>query len=257
MSADSRSRVVAVSLKMYLGHAATLRWCAAVGEIASRHPAVVDGHVELVVLPTHPAIVPARTVLGHNVSLGAQDLATHDPGAFTGEVSGTELAEIGCSFVEVGHAERRHHQHETDETVAMKLAAAVRNDLVPIVCVGEPERTNPEDAAESVLRELERLLALARLDRRPPRLVVAYEPHWSIGRSEAAPLAHITTVSRRVKQHLAGEPHQVIYGGSAGPGLLAQLHTSVDGLFLGRFAHDPGKLESVLDEALRVSEVPA
>lgn len=83
----------------------------------------------------------------------------------------------------MGYAERRYHQHETDEVVAMKLAAALRNDLVPILCVGEPERTNLEGAAESVSRELDRLLALACLDRRLSRLVVAYEPHSRCCRS--------------------------------------------------------------------------
>ncbi|WP_017569293.1 triose-phosphate isomerase family protein [Nocardiopsis halotolerans] len=250
--------VIGVSLKMYFSHARTLAWCREVDETAGAHPAVRSGAAELVVLPTFPALVPVRALLGDSVRVGAQDLAVADRGAFTGEVGGPELAEVGCAFAEVGHAERRNVVGETDETVGRKLAAALRNGLTPIVCVGEAVRTDPSDAARTVSEELRRLLAPARAEGLSGRVVVAYEPHWAIGASESAPVDHIAAVCRRLRSDLRADADlpdsRVIYGGSAGPGLLTELGDAVQGLFLGRFAHDPRALTRVLDEALALTE---
>ncbi|SDQ16758.1 Triosephosphate isomerase, partial [Curtobacterium sp. UNCCL20] len=125
---------VGVSLKMYFSHARTLSWAADVADIARRHPAVQSGAAELFVVPTFPALVPVRQVIderGAPVLLGAQDLAWADEGAFTGEVSGRELREIGVDLVEIGHAERRSLFHETDDEIAGKVHAAFRNHLRP------------------------------------------------------------------------------------------------------------------------------
>jgi triosephosphate isomerase len=102
-------------------------------------PVLADGTTGLAVLPSFPALTEALRIFGGtSVHVGAQDLFWDDRGPFTGEVGGAELREIGCRFVEVGHAERRHIMGETDSVVARKVAAALRNDLVPILCVGEP-----------------------------------------------------------------------------------------------------------------------
>jgi triosephosphate isomerase len=143
---------------------------------------------------------------GTHVRVGAQDLATEDSGPFTGEVSGAELSEIGCTHVEVGHVERRTLFGETDSVAAAKVSAALRNCLVPILCVGETSRTDPATTAD---------------------------------------------VCQRVRIALAEyvEDFAIIYGGSAGPGLLTDLGGNVDGLFFGRFAHDPQVVLGVLAKA--------
>src|SRR4051794_21599674 len=107
------------SLKMYFSHRRTLEWVQAVAEICGEHPATTGGTVEFFVIPTFPSI-PAVVELARpaGISVGAQDLHWEDTGAFTGEVSGAELAELGCSLVEAGHAERRAMFGETDEVVA-------------------------------------------------------------------------------------------------------------------------------------------
>jgi triosephosphate isomerase len=263
-AADRAPRfTVGVSLKMYFTHAQTIEWSTAVGELATRHPAVRSGLVELFVVPSFPALVPVREALaGAPVRLGAQDLASADSGAFTGEVSGVELAEIGCTLAEIGHAERRRLFFEDDAVVAAKTAAALRNGITPLLCVGEVEQTPPAVAALEVTSQIDSALADAQAAGLTGPLLVAYEPVWAIGAPEPAASEHIVAVVRAVDEHLAALPShagsRVIYGGSAGPGLLTALGGDVAGLFLGRFAHDVAAVETILDEALALDQaVPA
>ena len=238
---------VAISLKMYFGHRCAQEYCASVASLAGRHPDVVSGATELVVLPSFLAIPAALSAAGSTrLQVGAQDLAVEDTGAFTGEVSGAELAEIGVTHVEVGHAERRRLFGESDEMVAAKTAAALRNGLVPLLCVGEPSQVSAAAAAQVVVEQV----ASAIPEGTGKRVLVAYEPIWAIGASAPAPHAYIASVCSEVRAGLGERlgDFGIVYGGSAGPGLVTGLGNSVDGLFLGRFAHDVAAVETVLDE---------
>jgi triosephosphate isomerase len=239
--------LVGVSLKMYFGHAQTLDWIAKVGDLARSHASVQDGSVEVFVIPGFVSLAASVSALDDTpVLVGAQDLATEDAGAFTGEVSGVELAEVGARVVEVGHAERRALFGETDEIVAKKTSAALRNGLAPVLCVGEKTRSTADDAVDECLRQLSSALA----DAPAGRVIVAYEPVWAIGAAEPAEPAYVRSVCARLREAVDGRPDSaVIYGGSAGPGLLAELGGDVDGIFLGRFAHNTDALARVLDEA--------
>lgn len=253
--------VIGVSLKMYLGHAETVAWCKAVAAIARAHPATTGGEAEVVVLPSYLSVPAAVGILDGLAAVGAQDLATEDAGAFTGEVSGGQLRELGGAFVEVGHAERRRLFGETDEVVRRKADAALRAGLVPILCLGEEVRQDPADAARECTRQLDDALALAAAGGNGGRVVVAYEPQWAIGAAEPASDAHIRGVCRELRAHVrvldAHPGSAVIYGGSAGPGLLTRIGDDVDGLFLGRFAHDPRAVASILDEVHARAARPA
>jgi triosephosphate isomerase len=247
--------IVGAGLKMYLGHGETLDWINQVAQVAAEHAGLRRGMVELFVLPSFPSLVPAvRTLSRLNVGVGAQDLFWADRGPFTGEVSGAELAEIGCSFVEVGHIERRTHLGETDEMVSRKTAAAFRNRLTPVICVGESRPQAPEDAAEECARQLRVILTDSRRDGSMGPAVVAYEPHWAVAAETAAEPDYIRVVCTRLDSELQADDalagSRVIYGGSAGAGLLTELAGAVHGLFLGRAAHDPAVLQAVLDEAV-------
>lgn len=257
----ARRTIVGVSLKAYLGHAETVAWCRAVAGIAREHPATGGGEAELVVLPSYLSVPAAVGILDGVAAVGAQDLAAEDAGAFTGEVPGGQIAELGCRFVEVGHAERRRLFGETDEVVRRKADAALRSGLVPILCVGEEERGGAEGAAAACVGQLDNALALARESGHGGRIVVAYEPLWAIGADEPASDAHIMAVCRRLRSRVDGlDAHPgsaVIYGGSAGPGLLTRVADAVDGLFLGRRAHDPAGLAAVLDEVHALASRPA
>ena len=121
---------------------------------------------------------------GTPVAIGGQDLFWADEGAFTGEVSGKQLRELGCGYAEIGHAERRRIFGETDTMIAAKTAAAYRNQLTPILCVGEALRSNPAGAARHCRAQLDSALSEVQGATAGP-VVVAYEPHWAIGADEA------------------------------------------------------------------------
>lgn len=241
---------VGVSLKTYFGHERARAWFADVAQRAAAHPGVTSGAVRFFVIPSYLQILPAlEAFAGTPVLVGAQDVSEFAPGAYTGEVTAAELAEVGVAVAEIGHAERRRLFGETDEVTARKTAAALSHGIMPVLCIGEAERMDAADAAAATVAQLQ-----ADLHGAPTGpIIAAYEPVWAIGAPEPAPAGHIATVTRALTGALAADPSRagsvVIYGGSAGPGLVTTLGDAVDGLFLGRFAHDPDALVAVLDEA--------
>ncbi|MFJ6281179.1 triose-phosphate isomerase family protein [Arthrobacter subterraneus] len=242
----SRPVTIGISTKMYLGYVESCAWLEEVVRVAQASTAVQDGRVELFVAPSFPVLETAlRLTRGTPIKVGAQNASDRDTGALTGEVSPAFLAEMGVQLVELGHAERRRHFGEDDGVTAAKVAAAQRNGLTPLLCVGELERTSVEDAAQFCLEQV----ATAGVGATGPAPVLAYEPVWAIGAAEPAGSGHVRAVVARMKAELP-DGVVVIYGGSAGPGLLPRLQPEVDGLFLGRFAHDPRNLERVLAEAV-------
>lgn len=237
----STRRLVAASTKAYLGAAETRSWLTGV-LAATERPAVTDGSVEVAVLPAAPLLTTALDLArGTPVTVGAQDVSRFAVGAFTGEVSADLLAELGVRYVELGHAERVRLLGETPRMVREKVTQVTRVGLVPFVCVGEPDRTDPPDAARVCAAQLD-AMGVGDLE-----AVVAYEPVWAIGATEPAPAAYVVDVASRLREHVPPGT-RLLYGGSAGPGTYTGLAGAVDGLFLGRYAHDPRQLLAVLDE---------
>lgn len=240
--------IVATSLKMYFDHARTLAYLERVTEIARADADVVAGRLRVAVLPNHLSIPTSQGIVaGSPVVLGAQDLCQADRGPFTGEVSGTDLAGFGVRVVEIGHAERRTIYKEDDELIAAKVQAALRNGLIPLLCIGEPERIDPDEAAALCVAQVRAAIPGGT----DAEVWLGYEPYWAIGAPQPAPAAHVTAVCDGIRAGLGAELTNlhVLYGGSAGPGTLASLGSHVDGVFLGRFAHDPEALLAILDEA--------
>ncbi|MDQ1125587.1 triosephosphate isomerase [Microbacterium sp. SORGH_AS 505] len=241
---------VGVSLKAYFGRRQARAWFAQASTVLRAHEGVRSGAVEVFVIPTYLQIDDAAGAFaGTPVRLGVQDVSAHEPGPFTGEVTAAEVAESGVAYAEVGHAERRRLFGESDEVVAAKTAAALRHGVTPVLCVGEDEQQDAASAATATVAQLARDLAGTPAG----PIVVAYEPVWAIGAPSPAPVPHISAVTRALRAALDADPDRagsrVIYGGSAGPGLLGELGDAVDGLFLGRFAHDPSAFAAVLDDA--------
>ncbi|WP_110644017.1 triose-phosphate isomerase family protein [Salinicola sp. CPA57] len=246
-----RSVTLGISFKMYFGYAQTVDWCRQIADNLAHHPAVLDGRVSLFVLPSFPALPPVLACFADTpIGVGGQNLYQSPNGAYTGEVSGAMLAEMGCRFVEIGHAERRRLFGEDDAIIAAKTRVALSHRLVPVLCIGEADRGDPADAVAECRGQIDSALALATAAQRQQPVVIAYEPHWAIGAAQPASLAHIAAVCRGLRQYLGAQSQaSVIYGGSAGPDLLTRLAGQVDGLFLGRFAHDPAAFEAIVNEA--------
>ncbi|MGW0736069.1 triose-phosphate isomerase family protein [Streptomyces sp. NPDC002851] len=238
--------LVGVSLKLYFGLVETRRWLADVAELAARLE--LPRPVDLFVAPAFPALSDARELLaGTGVAFGAQDVHWADSGPWTGEVSAPMLRESGARYAEIGHAERRHHFGESDETVAAKVRAATRNGLVPVICAGEQRGDDPAAAIEETLTQVRAALSGAEPD---SEIVIAYEPVWAIGAQEPASAEHVRKVATAIRaclrrHHVRG---RLLYGGTAGPGTWSELVGAVDGLFLGRLAHDVEGLRKVLEE---------
>ncbi|EKV09684.1 Triosephosphate isomerase [Penicillium digitatum] len=187
--------------------------------------------------------------------LGAQDCFWESHGAYTGEVSPASIRALGCTIVELGHAERRAICNETDSQTAHKAAATCAQSMVPLVCVGEVTTPGPI-ASQAVGQAVTECAVLVRavLDAIPDDapVIFAYEPVWAIGQPKPAGVAHVAAVVQGIRAVIGVRPGtvRVLYGGSAGPGLwgVGGLGRVVDGMFLGRFAHEIDGVREVVRE---------
>jgi triosephosphate isomerase len=214
----------------------------------------------LFVLPPFTAIAAARDLLtGSNISWGAQEVHPGEEGAHTGDVSASMLADLGCTFVEVGHHERRRDYHEDDELIARKVEAIQRWGMTAILCIGESTRLGREQAEAHVLGQLR---FLDRFDQ--GRLVLAYEPAWAIG-TGAEPAGtdwvewmHSVIRGRVADSTRGGVTAPVMYGGSVDVARAGDLLScsGVDGLFVGRAALDPQVFSAIAHARIQLPSRP-
>ena len=215
------------------------------------------GAVEVAVLPPFTDLRSVQTLIdGDRLDLrhGAQDLSVHDSGAYTGEVSGAFLAKLGCTYVVVGHSERREYHGETDETVNAKLKAAYRHGLTPIFCVGEGlDVRQAGDHVAHVLAQLEAGLDGITADQ-ARTVVVAYEPIWAIGTGEVATPEDAQEVCAAIRTRLAelysgdlADAVRVLYGGSVKANNIAAImaEEDVDGALVGGASIVPDEFASI------------
>lgn len=251
MAPPSRPRrLVGVSLKMYLDIPKTQQYIQDVAALAQH---ATDHNVDLFIIPDFLNIVEAsRTLQNTTVMLGAQDAFWEESGPYTGEISPSVLKQAGCQIVEIGHAERRRILGETDEQVARKVRAAVRNGLTPLVCVGEKARSAiASEAVGLALREcIPQVMAVMAAVPPEVEVLLAYEPMWAIGQAEAASPDHVVAVTQQLRNLTTTRKGvtRILYGGSAGPGTFGKLKDGADGLFLGRFGLDVEALREVITE---------
>ena len=243
-------RIVGVSLKMYFDLDSSLRY---IQGVHSLDGLAWNARLDLFVIPDFITLLDASRILSSSsIYLGAQDTFHEDRGAYTGEVSPLVLSQAGVKIVEIGHAERRALFGETDEVVAKKAAAAARNGLIPLVCVGEKTHHGIASAAVGTAIEECRPQVLSVLAAVPDdaEVILAYEPVWAIGAKEPADADHVVLVTKALREMAGGRKGttRIVYGGSAGPGTFERIKEGVDGLFLGRFAHDIHNLKKVIEE---------
>ncbi len=201
-----------------------------------------SGRTGVALCVPYPYLAQARMVLnGGQVAWGAQDVAEHDQGAWTGEVSGGMLADFGCRYVLVGHSERRSFFGETDAVVAAKFAASSRAGLTPVLCVGETLAEREAGITGAVVaRQIDAVLATSG-SAAFARAVVAYEPVWAIGTGRTATPAQAQEVHGLIRARLAresattGDSLQILYGGSVKAGNAAEIFSQpdIDGGLIG------------------------
>lgn len=201
------------------------------------------GETDVAVCPpfVHIALVAERLADGGGVRWGAQNLDVHASGAYTGEISGPMLRDYGCTYVIVGHSERRTLYGEDDQTVARKFQAAQSAELVPILCVGEQLEEREAGRTEAVVgRQLDAVLEQAGVEAFA-RAVIAYEPVWAIGTGRTATPEQAQEVHAFIRQRLAAldggvaSGVRILYGGSVKASNAAALfqQPDIDGGLIG------------------------
>lgn len=244
MAKQSRTPLMAGNWKMNQNHleAVHLVQKLALGLADKKHD---FGKVEVVVVPPFTDLRSVQTLVdGDRLQLkyGAQDVSVHDNGAYTGEISASMLTKLGCSYVVVGHSERREYHHEDDALVNAKARKALASGLTPIVCVGEglEIRKSGEHVAYTVAQVDGSLAGFTAAE--VATLVVAYEPVWAIGTGEVATPDDAQEVCAAIRARIA-ETHgedaaaglRILYGGSVKAanvaGIMAQ--PDVDGALVG------------------------
>lgn len=238
----ARTPLIAGNWKMNLDH------LQAVAFVQKLHWALKDAKhefdsVDVSVFPPFTDLRSVQTLMDADkipFGLGAQDLSTHDSGAYTGEISGAFLKRLDVGSVIIGHSERREYHAESDEVVAAKVKAALRHDLVPVICVGETADDLEKHGASAVpVGQLETALdgVSATAD-----IVVAYEPVWAIGSGQAATPEQAQEVCAKLREVVkaklgddAAARTRVLYGGSVKAANIASFmrQPDVDGALVG------------------------
>ncbi|MEK6684096.1 MAG: triose-phosphate isomerase [Nitrospirota bacterium] len=213
-------------------------------------------HVEIVIAPSYTSLKVVGDVLrGTGLWLAAQNVHWEEKGAFTGEISAAQLKDIGCRFVLIGHSERRLIFGETDESVKRKAAAALKQGLSAVLCVGETlEQRRAGQTAAVVRNQLEK--DTADVTQEPSeRILIAYEPVWAIGTGRAATAAQISEVHEMIRHELdkifgpdSGGAIRILYGGSVTPDTMADLAAvqNLDGVLVGGASLEPDGFAAIV-----------
>ena len=255
----ARTPLIAGNWKMNLNH---LEAIALVQKVAFALPEKYLEKVDVAFIPPFTDIRGVQIVIEGDklgFAYGAQDVSVHASGAYTGEVSAAMLAKLGCTYVVVGHSERRDYHAETDQLVAQKAAACHAHGLVPIVCVGEKlDIREAGDHVDFVVTQLKGSLAGLTTEQLADT-VIAYEPVWAIGTGKTASAADAQEVCGAIRSALAeladaetAEKMRVLYGGSVNASNVGELleQPDVDGGLVGGASLKP-------DEFAQLSAIAA
>lgn len=212
---------------------------------------------EVLIFPPATLFTSLREhLVGISVAWGGQDLHPQPSGAFTGDLSGAQLTDVGCTWVLCGHSERRRDHGESDLLIGEKARAANENGLVPLICLGESREQRKNRQTEETLRQQLRGALSPSGENPPASFELAYEPVWAIGTGETATpeLAQEThAFIRRELASLVGERRarstRILYGGSANPQNAASLivQTDIDGFLIGGASLDSSKFLAMIN----------
>lgn len=227
------------------------------GAVASFARALPPTAADVLVCPPYPYLAPvSQSLAGSRVRVGAQDCHAETAGAFTGDVSAEMLKDFGCSFVIVGHSERRALHAETDAVVKAKATAALRAGLTAILCVGETLAERDEQRTIQVVAT--QLVGSLPADANSENLVVAYEPVWAIGTGRTPTAAQVGEVHGAIRAGLSkkftdGAKFRILYGGSVNGLNAAELLAvpNVDGALVGGASLRADAFEAIVKAAPR------
>lgn len=235
---DTRTPLIAGNWKMF-------KTCPEAVESAKQLSELVRDakDTEILIAPTYTALSEVHMAIkDSNICLGAQNLHWEEEGAYTGEISPGMIASTGCDYVILGHSERRQYFGETDETVNKKMGAALKANLIPILCIGETEKEYEEKKTISVLdNQIKKGLEGFASDDLA-KLVIAYEPVWAIGTGKTAKSDQAQDVHQNIRAgieklfgNVLANAMRILYGGSVKPDNIKELmdQPDIDGVLVG------------------------
>ncbi|WP_179134605.1 triose-phosphate isomerase [Oceanobacillus timonensis] len=253
-----RQPVVGISYKTYVNTVdKATELVKALAEVTTN-----EKEVEKFVFPSLGVVYPvAQALKGSAIAFGAQNISPYENGAYTGEVSIESIIDMGGTHVEIGHAERQHIFHETLDMIHLKTKLTLEKGLTPVLCVGEGERLDNEEERKNVLKE-QILTSFGDVDEALiKKVILAYEPVWAIGKAEAADAAYVHGTHAMIREIVkeacsteSAEAVRIIYGGSVSKDNVYKIisHNDVDGVFIGRFGHDPANYKQILNTVKQV-----
>jgi triosephosphate isomerase len=224
-----RKIVIAGNWKMYKTRAESLEFLQGFMSWLTETP---EEREVVLCVPFTSLAVLSKNLHGSRIRLGAQNVHWQESGAFTGEISGPMLSELGVRYVIVGHSERRQYFGETDETVNLRLKAAQKYDLIPILCVGETKQQRDAGETEAhIFSQLEK--DLVGVDQQA--LVIAYEPIWAIGTGDTCEAKEANRVIGLIRSKLTNPDVPIQYGGSVKPENIDEVMVmpEIDGVLVG------------------------
>ncbi|MFI6315908.1 triose-phosphate isomerase [Nonomuraea sp. NPDC050556] len=249
-----RKPLIAGNWKMNLNH---LEAIALVQKLAFALNDKDFDKVEVAVLPPFTDLRSVQTLVDGDklrIEYGAQDLSQHDAGAYTGEISGAMLAKLGCTYVTIGHSERREYHDEDDALVNAKVLAAYRHSVTPILCVGEGLQVRQAGGqVPFTISQLDGALRKVSAEQ-AQSIVVAYEPVWAIGTGEVATPEDAQEVCAALRERLAelynpevAAAIRILYGGSVKSGNIGGImsQSDVDGALVGGASIDAGEFVKI------------
>lgn len=241
---SKRKYIVAGNWKMQGSRAQTQKWMSDFNDDLKSKLLTKPSNIDIFICPSYPYLDLVRhhlNALDIPIQLGAQDLSPYASGAYTGQVSGSMLADIGCSYVLVGHSERRQLCGESNDLVADKFFAAKRAGLTPILCVGETLAERQNNHTESLVSAQLNAILLREGVQAIQNAIIAYEPVWAIGTGKTATPQEAQEVHRFLRQWVAQQSESIadllpiIYGGSVKASNTASLleMPDIDGALVG------------------------
>lgn len=258
-----RKPVVGISLKTYINSITQAKeYFRQIDSLSGQ-----EDRVEQFLFPSLGTLYPVAEIANHSaISIGAQNIAPYKNGPYTGEVSIESIIDSGATYVEIGHAERKRLFHEDLLMINRKVKLTLEMGLTPVLCIGEEKKVvDPRAMKNVLLKQIQ--LSLLDIDKiLISKVILAYEPVWAIGQAEAADAKYVHEahgIIREVLSELFGKKVsksiRLIYGGSISKENTKEIisNSNVDGVFVGRFGHDPSNYKEIVEIVKEIKVNPS